>query len=89
VLRSVDENARADISDVLKTHIVEVLQSAARITANPHAIAADTLPEAIELAYRIQGNQALRQRLEQLTAFDAIQPEVAKDILRSLRPIAA
>ena len=47
------------------------------------------LPEAIELAFRIQGNPALRQRLEQLTAFDAIQPEVAKDILRSLRPIAA
>jgi len=88
VLRSVDANAGAEISAALKDHVFTILRTAAQITANPTSISASTSPEAIELAFRIQGKPALRQRLEQTAAFDAIQPEVAKEVLQSLQPVA-
>jgi hypothetical protein len=89
VLRSVDDRACAEISAALKDQVYLILHTAAQITANPGAIDANTVPEAIELAFRIRSNPALAQSLSQLRAFDAIRPDIVKDILKSLRPVAA
>lgn len=89
VLSSLQTDPGVEISPALKEHTLAVLKAAAAITADPRTIAATTSPEAIELANRIQGDVTLHQRLQQLRSFDAIRPEVAAEILRSLRPVAA
>lgn len=89
VLRSLQSEPGAEISPALKEHTFAVLKAAAAITADPRTIAADTMAEAIELAQKLQGDPALSRRLGQLADFSAIRPEVAAEVLRSLRSIAA
>jgi hypothetical protein len=89
VMRSVDANNPMRISDALKTHVLEILKTAARIADHSEAIGVGTPPEAIELALKIQSDLDLLQRIRQLQQFDGIEQTIAKRILKSLTPLAA
>ena len=89
VLRSVETNPAVEISDDLKRHVVEILRTAMEIAADPRKIGRDTPAEAIELALRLRGYPALTDRIAGVRAFDNIRPELARELLKSLQPVAA
>lgn len=89
VLRSVETNASVQLSDTLKGHVVEVLRAAIQIASDPRTIGPDTPAEVIELALRLRGHEELTRRIEGIRAFDNIKADLAKDLLKSLRPVAA
>ena len=90
VLRAVDPHA-TQISEPLRVHAIDVLKQAIEVAADPGKITASTAREAIELALRIRSDPALSGKLAAAAAAtaSAISPELAKDILNSLQPLAA
>lgn len=89
VLRSVDTNPRVEISDAVKQHVVDVLQTALQIAADPRSIGPDTTAEAIELALRLRGHNSLTDKIAAVRAFDNIRADLAKELLKSLQAVAA
>jgi hypothetical protein len=90
VLRTVDSQAM-QVSEPLRVHAADVLKQAIEVAADPSRITASTAREAIELALRIRSDPALYSKLAAAAAATAstISPELAKDILDSLQPLAA
>jgi|GEM_PF-5925840 len=88
VLRTVEGHG-TQVSDQLRSHTIELLQQATSVVANPRAINAGTPKEAIELALHIRDVPALSTKLAAVKAFDALSPELVRDLLETLQPSAA
>jgi hypothetical protein len=89
VLQSASAQQPVDVSDALKQRVVDVLNAAVGVAANPAAIRQDTPAEAIELALRLRGHEDLLQRLVAVGLWENLEPALAKDLLESLQRIAA
>ena len=88
VLRIV-ENRGTPVSDPLQAHTLEVLQQASAVVADPRTIDADTPAEAIELALHIRRHQDLSNKLAAVKKFDALSPDLARELLETLQARAA
>lgn len=89
VLTSVERNHTEQLSDTLKKHVIEVLNTASLIAEDPKLIGPNTPAEAIELALRLRGHKTLTHQISAVRRFDSIKADLAKDLLKSLRTIAA
>ncbi len=89
VLRAADDQPAVQVSGALRKHAIDVIRQAVQITSDPRAINAATAREAIELALQLRENKSLSQKLAAMPALDAISPELAKEVLASLKPSAA
>lgn len=89
VLRSVESDSANQLSDALKGHVVSVLRAASRIASNPQEIRPDTPAEVIQLALLLRGQAELTNRIDHIQAFENIEGDLAKDLLKSLQAVAA
>ena len=89
VLTSISHHQEVEISDALKTHVIEILRLASDVATNPNSISSKTPSEALELALRMRGHTDLCNQISQIQSFNGIQTDVAEKLLDSLRPYAA
>lgn len=89
VLKSVDTKPTVEVSEALKKHVVEVLTLATQIAADPKKIGPETPAEAIELALMLRGHAGLTEKISRVRAFENLHGELAKELLKSLRAVAA
>lgn len=89
VLTSIMAKPEVEISDSLKTHVFEVLQTASVVVANPTSIGPNTPSEALELALRMRGRQDLWRQVSQIHSFNGIRADFAEQLLTSLQSYAA
>jgi len=89
VLRAFEQKAEPQVSDPLRTHALRVVHEALLIAGNPALINATTGREAIELALRLRDLPTLSGRLAAVPQAAPMPPELAQELLTSLRPLAA
>lgn len=89
VLRIAEDPAKVQVSDPSRAHALDVLRQAAQIAANPALISGETAREAIELALRLKELPTLSGKLAAALPAQALPPELAKELLTSLQPLAA
>ncbi len=89
VLRAYEQKAGPQVSDPLRTHALQVIREAVLISGDPGLISATTAREAIELALRLRDLPTLSGRLAAVPPAAPMPPDLAQELLTSLRPLAA